>query len=113
MSRTSIARVCALALILAGSTTAMSGAAPSASIAPAPRNTTPYPTDIHDNFISGCREPDTVNLATCECFYRKLEQQLTVEEFIALDKASEAGDDEPLPEGLVTELKACLANPNS
>ncbi|MBI1404505.1 MAG: hypothetical protein GC145_00095 [Caulobacter sp.] len=110
MHRSSIARVCALVLILAGSTTAASAGA---AAAPSPRNTTPYPADLHDNFISGCTEDETVDLETCECFYRNIQQQLTVEEFIDLDKASEAGDDKPLPESVISVVKACLANPKT
>jgi hypothetical protein len=106
--RTLAAFVAATACLLAVSASAQTGQKPAK---PPQRNFTPYPAEVRANFMPACTSGGTLSEATCGCVHRNLERELTLAEYIDLDKAAGEKKDHPLMPRMTEILIACYADP--
>ena len=105
--RTIAAIAAATACLLAVSASAQT----SPAAKPPQRNFTPYPAEVRANFMPACTSGGTLSEATCGCVHRNLERELTLAEYIDLDKAAGEKKDHPLMPRMTEILIACYADP--
>lgn len=79
---------------------------------PPQRNFTPYPAEVRANFMPACMEGGQLSEAQCACLHRNLERELTLAEYIDLDKAAAEKKDHPLMPRVQELVVACYGNPD-
>ena len=106
--RTIAAVTAAATCLLAVGASAQTGTAAK----PPQRNFTPYPAEVRSNFMPACMEGGVLSEAQCACLHRNLERELTIAEYIDLDKAAAEKRDHPLMPRMKELVVACYTDPS-
>jgi hypothetical protein len=73
------------------------------ALASTKRNTVPYPKQVAQNFVNACAQK--APRAACECTFKKIENQYTLQEFAQLDAQASKG--QPLPKEILGFISSC------
>ena len=67
-----------------------------------------YPQRVRDNFMASCEGTSGGNTAACECALEKIEETVSLEEFVKIDADVRAGVVTSPPREVTDAIAACL-----